>query len=130
MSQTIKAGGLDFLLENRRVGEDGGPSLQVLANVEDEVVQMLRFDMFEKRPHYHYAPNAQNLEYELDPLTLGDDGIKWAIGLIGSRLPELVAKAGYGGVVSPESASNVIAALPEIEAKWRTEKPVVVRTNV
>ncbi len=130
MSQTIKAGGLEFLLENRRVGEDGGPSLQVLASVEDEVVQMLRFDMFEKRPHYHYAPNDQNIEYELDPLTLGDDGIRWAIILIGSKLPELVAKAGYRGVVSAESASNVVATLPEIEAKWRTEKPVVARTNV
>ena len=39
MPQTIKAGGLEFLLENRRVGEDGGPSLQVLANIEDKVVQ-------------------------------------------------------------------------------------------
>jgi len=36
MGETITAGGLDFWIENRNAGQerDGGPSLQVLADVE------------------------------------------------------------------------------------------------
>ena len=93
MAETIAAGGLAFFVENRAVGEDGGTSLQVLATVDDQVVQLLRFDMFYKQPHYHYAPNAQDIRYDLDPLTV-DDGIGWAVGLVSNKLLQLVAKAG------------------------------------
>ena len=124
MAETIAAGGLEFLLENRRVGEDGGPSLQVLTKVEGQPVQLLRFDMFEKQPHYHYAPNAQNIQYQLDPLAL-DDGISWTISLIRQKLPQLIAKAGYDGMLSAENVAAAVATLPEIETRWRAQRPSV-----
>ena len=125
MAETITTGGLEFFVEHRTAAADGGPSLQVLAKLEDRAVQLLRFDMFYKQPHYHYEPNGQNIRYDLDPLTI-DDGIGWAVSLIRSKLPQLIAKAGHEGILSAEDAAAVSAALPKIEARWRAQEPVEV----
>ena len=127
MPETIATGGLEFFVENRMTAQDGGPSLQVLAKVDDKVVQLLRFDMFYKQPHYHYDPNGINIRYDVDPLTL-DDGIGWAVGLIHGKLPRLIAKAGHEGMLSREDEAAVIAALPQIEARWRAQEPAEVAT--
>lgn len=118
MAETITAGGLDFRIENRRVGEDGGPSMQVLADVNGERVQVLRFDMFDKVPHYHYAPTGKNERYNLDPLTI-DDGIGWVITLLSAKLPQVVAKAGYETLATETTTQAVVKELPEIERRWR-----------
>jgi hypothetical protein len=128
MGETIAAGGLQFFLENRIVGEDGGPSLQVLAEVEQQMVQLLRFDMFYKQPHYHYAPNGQNIRYNLDPLAF-DDCIGWVMSLLRSKLPQLVAKAGQDGLLSTDASAAVVASLPLIEARWRAQEPVRVMNS-
>ena len=122
MAETIEAGGLHFFFENRATSSDGGPSLQVRAQVEGKTVQLLRFDMFYKQPHYHYAPNGTNIRYDVDPLTL-DDGIGWAIGLLRAKLPQLLVKAEYPQALSPDLTAAALAALPEIEAAWRMEEP-------
>jgi len=121
MAETITAGGLDFFVENRRTGSDGGPSLQVLAGPENEKLQLLRFDMFHRQPHYHYAPNGKNIRYDLDPLTF-DDGMGWAISLLRARLPQLLEKADYAGLTD-EARDAALAALPQVEAAWRLQKP-------
>ncbi len=48
MGKIISAGKLEFFVENRAVGEDGGPSIQVLGPIDGKRVQLLRFDMFIK----------------------------------------------------------------------------------
>jgi len=120
MTATISAGGLEFFFENRggRDDGDGGPSLQVLGMVSGQKTQLLRFDMFRICPHYHYEPDGRNQRYDLDPLII-DDGIGWALGLIGRKLPELLAKAGHASLATPDTVSTVARALPEIEQKWR-----------
>jgi hypothetical protein len=122
MGETIAAGGLEFYIENRVTAGDGGPSLQILAVVDQQTVQLLRFDMFYKQPHYHYAPNGKNIRYDIDPLTI-DDGIGWAVSLVRSKLPQLLAKAGHEGLLTFENAAAAAAALPQIEDRWRAQKP-------
>ena len=126
MGEIITAGGLDFFVENRMTGSDGGPSLQVLAGPKDEKLQLLRFDMFYGQPHYHYAPNGKNIRYDLDPLTF-DDGMGWAIGLLRARLPQLLEKAEYEGLTE-EARDAALAALPQVEAAWRLQKPAAAPT--
>lgn len=123
MTDTIKAGKLEFFLEFRgeRKDEDGGPSMQVLGMVDGQNVQLLRFDMFRISPHYHYAPDGINLRYALDPAIL-DDGINWVMYLLSHKLPELLAKAGYGSLATPATVAEVRKALPEIEQLWRTQR--------
>ena len=118
MGETIAVGGLEFSMENRTAGQDGGPSLQVLGIVDGMKVQLLRFDMFQKQPHYHYAPTGQNLRYELDPLTM-DDGIHWVVSLLSHKLAQMVSKAGYEGLATQSNVDAVTTALPEIERRWR-----------
>lgn len=118
MGETITAGGLEFFMENRTSAQDGGPSLRVFGMVDGQKVQLLRFDMFRVQPHYHYAPTGQNLRYDLDPLTM-DDGIGWVISLLSRKLPQMLAKAGYEGLVSAHDSAAIAAALPEIERRWR-----------
>jgi hypothetical protein len=122
MGESIAIGSLEFVIENRTVGEDGGPSLQVRATVEGQKVQLLRFDMFHKQPHYHYAPHGLDLRYTLDPLTV-DDGIGWVTGLLGRKLPQLITKAGYEGLLESVDQGAVAAALPGIERRWRALGP-------
>jgi hypothetical protein len=90
MGETIVAGALEFHAEDRSTGQ----------------------------PHYHYAPMGQDLRYNIDPLTL-DDGIGWVINLLGSKLPQVLAKAGYEQIATPENVGTAIAALPEVERRWR-----------
>jgi hypothetical protein len=118
MGETIVAGALEFHAEDRSTGRDGGPSLQVYCSDAGSRTQILRFDMFRVQPHYHYAPMGEDLRYNLDPLTL-DDGIGWVIGLLGRKLPEVLAKAGYEQLATPENLSRAEAALPEVERRWR-----------
>ena len=42
----IEAGGLVFEVENRTLGQDGGPALQVFGDADGKQVQVLRFDCF------------------------------------------------------------------------------------
>lgn len=120
MGETIMAGGLEFYVENRTGGQDGGPSIQVRGTVEGGLAQLLRFDMFHKQPHYHYAPTGQDLRYNLDPLTV-DDGIGWVMNLFRTKLPRLVSKAGYEELATQITLDETAAALPEIERRWRAQ---------
>ena len=122
MAETIVAGGLEFFVENRTVAADGGPSLQVRVKEKEQLVQLLRFDMFHKGPHYHYAPDGQNIRYDVDPLTL-DDGIGWVIGLLERKLPALLTKAGYESILGSVDRDAVARALPDIEMRWRAMPP-------
>ena len=118
MAETMTVEGLEFVMENRAVGEDGGPSIRVQGAVEGRPVEMLRFDMFFKVPHYHYDPNGTDLRYDLDPLTHGDT-IGWVMEQFRERLPQMVAQAGYQALSEAIDQGAVAAALPEIERRWR-----------
>ena len=118
MAEQIAVGGVELRIENRRVGQDGGPSMRVMGEVEGEQVQLLRFDMFEKRPHYHYAPDGENTEFTLDPLT-HDDGIGWVVTQLRDKLPALIKKAGYDTLAESVDHEAVAAALPGVESQWR-----------
>ena len=120
MTETIKAGAFEFSLENRgnRQDGDGGPSLQILRIIDRAKVQLLRFDMFRINPHYHYAPERQNLQYSPDPLTV-DDTIGWVMNLIGNKLPQLLAKAGHEGLATPADLEAVHRVLPDVERQCR-----------
>ena len=123
MTESIQAGGLEFQMEHRTVGEDGGPSMFVSGTVDGQQVEVLRFDMFYKVPHYHYGPRVKNMRYELDPLT-HEDPIGWVISQLQSKLPKMVAKAGYEPLGQAIDQGAVIRSLPEIEQRWRAVLPV------
>ena len=114
----ITAGNIELLVETREGGNDGGPSIQVLATVEGREHQLLRFDCFRNRPHYHYDPMGRDERYNVDA-TLIDDSLGWVLGLLRTKLPSMVARAGQPDLASSLDSKSVAAAIDEAEAYFR-----------
>lgn len=96
---------------------DQGVVIQVLTDVSGEETELLRFDCFDQRPHYHYGrqnPNIGRQISQMDKTTAGNP-IGWSINQIRDRLPEMVRKAGYDEVAGEINMGLVEARLPEVE---------------
>ena len=46
----LEIGGVVLTIDYRRTGDDRGPSVRVFGDVDDERVQLLRFDCFDEEP--------------------------------------------------------------------------------
>ena len=115
----IPAGILEFAVTHRAVGGDGGATLQVYGEVDGKRVQLLRFDCFQKAPHYHYDPDGQNVEYKLDTLTMGDP-IEWTLHQLRVNLSRMVLKAGYEPLAKKVDPQLVASALAKLEPALRS----------
>jgi hypothetical protein len=134
---TVDAGPLRFVVESRDlvadnavlnpdavadrppdapVFDDTGPSLHVFD--KGDSWEYLRFDCFDKEPHYHYISKAErsNLVCRVDEIAEGDP-LEWTMRVTRRRLPDMLEYAG-----APELADatrtrddEVLAALDEVE---------------
>ncbi len=87
-------GGLRFVACRREVGEiDGGISLYVSTDVPDDDRQLLRFDFFRTKPHYH-APAENQAETKIE-VAGTDDSAAWGIDALTTRAPELFRQGGF-----------------------------------
>ena len=86
-----------------------------------EELQLLRFDCFEKRPHYHYAPGGDNASYDIDP-TLVSDSLGWVISQLGAKLRPMLDRAGFPAVAKEVDQSAVAAGLAQVEAYFLGSK--------
>ena len=95
-SASVSIGALKFQILHRIVivddEEDHGASIDVHGPVDGKETELIKFDCFEKGPHYH-AP-ASSKPVDLDPAKFGD-GRDWVFGVIRDSLPEMLASAGY-----------------------------------
>ena len=109
----VEAGPVTFVVESRLLTNDilrtqhPGGSLDLTATVYDDFgatvhvcddsdgTEHLRFDCFEKEPHYHYIKNKEqgNLICRIDEVAEGDP-IEWTLGRLRDRLPEMLDLAG------------------------------------
>lgn len=93
----VPLGGLDFHVMRRDSSEDGGTTIEVYGDVKGQPFQVLRFDMFRKDPHFHYAPGdrARNIQLHLDQ-KLAPHALEWAMDQIRDNIPEMLRIAGFG----------------------------------
>lgn len=119
----IPAGPILFVLESRLLNEetvgtgitdgpvieDGGTSLHVCGAADG--LEHLRFDCFEKAPHYHYVRQAEQLNQVLQIDDIAIDPVAWTLQCVRTRLPEMLDYAGAG-----ELAAAVRADRPTIAA--------------
>ena len=76
---TIGVSGLRFNVRYANVSTgDRGPSLRIYGDVEGKPVQLLRFDCFEKQPHFHYDPEGKNNQLRMDKANVSDP-IAWSM---------------------------------------------------
>jgi len=98
---------------------DQGVCLQVVGNVEGKETELLRFDCFDNRPHYHYGPENKNIRIMLDPTVAGNP-LGWTMAQLRSKLPAMLARAGYEALALQIDPYLLTKTLPEVEAKART----------
>ena len=107
----IEAGNVKFGLEFREAGDDRGLTIHVLSDVAGQEIELLAFDCFENGPHYHYGPRNQNVILYWDT-TLVLDTLKWTLEQFKEgRLPAMIQRAGYPGVVAALDEALIAAKL-------------------
>jgi len=99
-NEVIEAGNIRFGLEYRHVGQDEGLTIHVMGDVAGQEIELLAFDCFQKKPHYHYGPRNQNVRLYWD-MTLVPDTLSWTLDQFkGGRLPSMLERAGYPTIAS------------------------------
>ena len=116
--KSFQVGGVELRVDNRTLGEDGGPAVRVFGDVNRKAVQLLRFDCFRTNPHYHYDPSGKNDMHSLDKST-APDSIGWTIEKLGNSLAEMIRTAGYDEVADKVDQAAVAVVLPEVESIMR-----------
>lgn len=94
--------------------EDNGVSLHVVGSRDDH--EYLRFDMFEREPHYHYIDRSGESQtiLEYDRVALGEM-LPWALHQLRTRLPEMLRFAGGEALVKELDPVTIDESLVEVE---------------
>ena len=112
-------GELRFVVEHREQGADGGATLRVYSAGAD-ATEWLRFDCFEKGPHYHLAPSGRDQIAGLDPLA---DNVSWTLDQLRGDLRGYLERAGCEA--SPGSDSEIQQTLAAVENAMRNpDRPI------
>ena len=128
----IEAGAVTFALQYRALMPDQGVSIQVLGKVRNKSTELLRFDCFDQRPHYHYDPDGKNERIDLDVTTHGKP-LAWTLQQLRTRLAPMLIKAGYEKMPNALTLM-MLSKLDEVEAVARqmahTQRRTVTTTVV
>jgi hypothetical protein len=119
---TIGVGGLRFNVRYSKTNADRGPSLRVYGDVEGKSVQLLRFDCFDNRPHFHYDPEGKNNQLLMDK-TKVKDPIAWSMDYLRGNVTSLVRIAGYGALADQLDEGVLTTTLPTVEKALRDSIP-------
>ena len=116
--EVIQAGNVKFGLEFRDIEalNDRGLAIHVLSDVAGQEIEILAFDCFENKPHYHYGPRNKDVQIFWDT-TLVPDPLRWTLDRFKEgKLPAMIQRAGYPGVVA-EMDTALIASVIEKEVE-------------
>ena len=110
----VSLGPLRLVVEHRVLDGDGGPTLRLYEAAADQR-ELLRFDCFERTPHWHLAPWGPDRLTRLDP---ADDNVAWTLAQLRGDLAGLLSRAGLegDGEIAEAAASE---ALRRIEGAMR-----------
>ena len=117
-STKIEAGAVTFALQYRALMPDQGVSIQVVGDVEGQPTELLRFDCFDQRPHYHYAPAGVNQRWDMDKTTAGNP-VNWTLKQLRSSLPAMLQQAGYAQIAEKLDCNMVLQKLDQVEEAAR-----------
>jgi hypothetical protein len=112
----IQAGALRFGIEYRRLQNDQGICIHVYCGPDDQQDEVLRFDCFERQPHYHYAWSRNDRYVPLDTAADGDP-LRWTLERLQTRLPAMLIRAEAPDLARSLDQRDIDAALPKI-AGW------------
>ncbi len=114
--EVIEAGNIKFGLEFREIPNinDRGLAIHVLSDVAGQEIELLAFDCFENRPHYHYGTRNKDVRYTWDK-TVAPDPLKWTLDQFkGGKLPSMVQRAGYPTVAEAMDPSFIVKTVTDV----------------
>ena len=89
-ADSVKNGRFRFDINYRNMGDDHGLSIRILGPVDQEERELLRFDCFQKTPHFHTAVYDHNTIRKIDE----EDVVGWTLDRIDKDFDSLVSSAG------------------------------------
>ena len=107
-------GPIRLVVEHRALGGDGGAALRIYSS-EPKGRELLRFDCFEKAPHFHIDPSGRDL---ITSLESPDDATTVALEDLARNLEGYLKRAGLE-LSRPLDRAAVVLALNEAEAEMR-----------
>ena len=112
----ITAGVLRFGIEYRHLQNDQGICIHVFRGPDAQHDEVLRFDCFERQPHYHYAWSKNDHYVPLDTAAEGD-ALQWTLARLRTRLPAMLLRAGEPDLARTLDQRDIDAALAKV-AGW------------
>lgn len=114
--------GLSLLVEIREMGSDGGSTLRVRSTQDDR--ELLRFDCFRRKPHWHLDPSQTD---DVRPLDERGDVVSEVFDLLRREGADLLSRAGADPSVIAHyretDDSNQARTLQRAEAAMRHRPP-------
>ncbi len=105
-----------FSTEYRDVGNDKGLTIRVLGpTASSQQEEVLRFDCFEKKPHYHVGFSVPPVPIE------APDPFRWAVEKLRREFGKLLLDAGALPLNANEE--NTLAAVLAVIEKTANQKP-------
>jgi len=104
--------------------DDAGVSIHVFVKAPDGDLERLRFDCFEKEPHYHYISwkKSYNDHVFADP-TVYTDFLAWSLEMIRTRLVPMLEKADVNGAAQIVDRKSIERILPTVsEAAYQARR--------
>lgn len=109
----LSVGGLRFVACRREVDViDGGITLYVRSAAPGDDRELLRFDLFREKPHYH-APADNDKETAIDA-TSAPSVNEWGVQNLTQRAADLVLEAGFVDVGRTLDVEAIRAAAPAL----------------
>ena len=119
----MTVGDLSFAVEYRHVGEEQGPSVHVFGDMDGVEQEILRFDCFDRTPHYHYGFSyIDQPQVLMDPAAIGEP-LAWVCSRIETRLPALLEKARADHLAASCDPDRLTAVASELLARGRALSP-------
>ena len=108
-THTQNAGRFRFDISYRRMQGDEGLSLRVRGPVAEEERELLRFDCFVNRPHYHVEVYGKNEITAIED----DDATEWSLAYLTEQFEDLIKAAG-ADALNGEERDSLDSALTQI----------------
>ncbi len=117
----IEAAGMRIWVDYRKgIGGDEGLTFDVTTVGDKDGDRILRFDCFSKTPHYHVGASPKSPVHDMIAEGIADP-VRWTLEQLKTRLPAMVAEAGYDDIAKtidqPAIAQSLAQAEKDIFAK-------------
>jgi hypothetical protein len=111
----IEAAGMQIAVDHRQgIGGDEGLTFDITVAGEKEGARILRFDCFNQTPHYHIGPSGKNPAHDMKDEGI-EDPVRWTLDQLKTRLPSMVAEAGYDEIAKMIDQKAIAYSLSQVE---------------